>query len=154
SYNIDDDNKRREHFKWTLGGESRRRIENMLALARNIKPVSDDGADWDTHPWLLAVPNGVVDLRTGVLRPGQPTDRITMSARVAYDPEAPCPKWEAAIAAVFGGDKDLVRYVQLALGYSLTGNTREQCLFLNFGEGANGKTTLINAVAYVLGDYA
>ena len=55
---------------------------------------------------------------------------------------------------VFDGDPEMIRYGQRAVGYSLTGDTREQCLFLCYGEGANGKSTFLNVLQYVLGDYA
>lgn len=145
---------RRAHFKWTIGGESRQRLENMLALARNIPPISDDGEGWDADPWLLGVENGVVDIHTGTLRDGTPEDRMTMCVRAYFDPDAQCPEWEAMIARVFGGDADLMLYVQCALGYSITGITREQCLFLNTGGGSNGKGTMINTIGWLLGDYA
>ena len=151
---IKDEEKRKKHFGWTLNGESRKRIENMLALARALKPIADARQDWDPDPWLLGVHNGVLDLRTGKLRDGRPEDRITMSVRATYDPAATCPRWCRTVRRIFGGDRDLIDYLQRALGYSLTGITHEQCLFLNWGDGANGKGTLMNTVAWVLGDYA
>jgi putative DNA primase/helicase len=147
-------NDREEHLKWAIRGESRKRIDNMLALAKAIHPISDDGTDWDTDPSLLGVRNGVLDIRTGKLRTGQPEDRITMSTRIRYDSNAACPLWEKTVSEIFGGDGELIDYVRRALGYSLTGITVEQCLFMNWGYGSNGKGTLINTVAWVLGDYA
>jgi putative DNA primase/helicase len=152
-YIIDPD-RRKTHAKWTIAGESRTRLENMLALSKNIEPISDAGDEWDADPWLLGVSNGVVDLRTGALRDGVPADRITMSTRANYDPTALCPEWDEMIARVFSKDAELILYVQCALGYSITGVTREQCFFLNTGGGSNGKGTTLNIVAYVMGDYA
>jgi putative DNA primase/helicase len=145
---------RKKHFGWAIGGESRKRMENMLEIAKSIKPISDRGDNWDSDPWLLGVENGVLHLRTAKLRPGRPEDRITMSARAPYDPTATCPLWEQTVTEIFDNDHELFDYVQRALGYSLTGITKEQYLFMNWGEGANGKGTLINTVAWVLGDYA
>jgi putative DNA primase/helicase len=154
-YEIQDEDKRKEHFRWTLfDGESRRRINNMLALAKAIRPISDNGEDWDSDPWLLGVENGVLNLRTGRLRAGRPKDRITMSTGVPYDPSATCPLWERTVSEIFGRDRELIDYVQRALGYSLSGVTNQQCFFMTWGSGANGKGTLINTVARVLGDYA
>ena len=113
-----------------LQGESRRRLENALSLSRAIKPISDAGDTWDRDPFPLAVPNGVIDLRTGTLRPGTADDRITMSAVVPFDPAAPCPLWDRTIADVFGHDHELIMYIQRAIGYSLTGDCREECLFV------------------------
>jgi len=151
---IVDPEQRKKHFYWTLGGESRRRLTNMLALAENISPISDSGDGWDANPWLLGVENGVLDLQTGDLSKGRPEDRITMSVRAAYEPSADCPLWTQTVNDVFEGNADVIAFVRRALGYSLTGDTREQCLFMNWGDGANGKSTLINTISYLLGDYA
>ncbi len=154
SLGIQDSGDRKKHFKWALQGESRSRIQNMLALAQSMPPIRDSGDNWDSNPWKLGVENGVVNLRTGGMRKGRPEDRITMSTRAPYDPAATCPLWERTVSEIFGGDWALIDYVQRALGYSLTGMTHEQCLFMNWGDGANGKGTLINTVAWELGDYA
>jgi hypothetical protein len=100
------------------------------------------------------VKNGVVDLRTGVLRDGVPKDRITMSARVAYSPKSKAPTWDKTIRAIFDNDALLIDYMHRAFGYSLTGDCCEECAFMNYGEGANGKGTLINTIHWILGDYA
>lgn len=147
-----DDRKRR--LKWAADGESRRRQENLIALARSKAPLSDPGDGWDSTPTLLATPNGIVDLETGVLRPGVAADRITMSVRVPYDPSAECPLFVRTVKEVFNGDQDLIAYFQRALGYSISGDCREECLFLCWGAGRNGKGTLLNTVGYLLGDYA
>lgn len=151
---LENPEEKRLHYKWAIGGESRMRIDNLIALARNIKPISDSGAGWDADPWLLGVTNGVLDIRTGLLRDGEPEDRMTMMANAAYDPDATCPEWEAMMTRVFQGDPELMLYVQCALGYSITGITHEQCLFMNTGNGANGKGTTLGTVHWLLGDYA
>jgi putative DNA primase/helicase len=145
---------RKAHLRWAVAGESRKRIDNMLALARSVRPVSDPGDGWDADPWLLGVENGVLDLRSGALRAGRPDDRITMCVRAAFDPVAPCDLWTTKVDEIFDRNRELVDYVQRAFGYSLTGVATEQCLFLNWGSGANGKGTLINTFAWVVGDYA
>ena len=150
---VKDTEKRKRRFRWAIQGESRRRIENMLAIARTVAPISDNGDDWDSDLWLLGVENGVLNLRTGRLRKGRPSDRITMSTSVPYVPNAASPVWERAVSQIFG-EEDLPDYVHRALGYSLTGITKEQCLFMNWGAGANGKSTVLRTVAQVLGDYS
>jgi putative DNA primase/helicase len=139
---------------WAHAGQQRKRLTNLLALARTVPPIADGGDRWDTDPMVLGVVNGVIDLTSGSLRLGRPEDRITMRARVAFDPAATCPLWEATVREIFGRDDDLVAYVRRALGYSLTGDTREECLWCCWGDGANGKSTLLNTFAHVVGDYA
>lgn len=141
-------------LKFTLRLDGRDALRNMLALAKAIKPIADAGAEWDANPWLLGVPNGVVDLATGTLRPGQPEDRLTMQTNAPFNPDATGPRWTQFVQEVFAGHQSLVDFVHRAGGYSLTGSTTEQALFLLYGTGANGKGTLTNTIKHVLGDYA
>lgn len=131
--------------------ESRSKIEAILALAKREKPIADPGTGWDTDPWLFGVANGVVDLRTGVLQSGKPEDRITKHSPIKYDPKARSDRWEKFIREVF--DFEIIDFIWQAAGYSLTGLTSEQCLFLCWGAGANGKSTFLNVLRYILGDY-
>jgi putative DNA primase/helicase len=139
------------------------RIPQILTAARPYFPTHV--TEYDRDPFLLGVTNGVVDLRTGTLRPGTPEDRISMQTAYPFNPEATCPLWEATVAGIFAKDgkprADTVAYVQRALGYSITGDCREEIFFLCTGRldndeksGRNGKGTIINTVAKILGDYA
>jgi len=140
--------------RWAVGGEARKRLTNLLALAQNIPPLADVGDSWDLDPWLLGVENGVIDLRTGQLRAGRSEDRITMCVRVPYHPDATSPLWDQTISEIFGGDAELIAYFDRATGYSLTGDCSEEVLIFCWGGGANGKGTLMNTFGWVLGDYA
>ncbi|MBA7583910.1 hypothetical protein ES708_25861 [subsurface metagenome] len=88
------------------------------------------------------------------LREHKPEDMLTKIAGISYEPGADCPKWLAFLDKIFEGNENLIDYIQTALGYSLTGDTGEQCLFINYGIGANGKSTFINVIHEILGDYA
>lgn len=145
---------RLHEIKWALSSESRYCNDASLELAKSVSPISDGGEKWDTHPMLLGVANGIVDLRRGSLRAAKPKDRITLYSPVAFDPEARCPRFEQFILEVCNGDKDLVSFIQRAIGYSLTGRTDEQCLFFCYGSGANGKSTLLGVLHHILGNYA
>ncbi len=151
---IADSKQRGDVFRFANQLERRTSMNNMLALAHDLKPVADAGHDWDANPHLLGVPNGVVDLNTGMLRPGSREDRITMSTFTAFDPAATCSRWERFALEVFDDDAEMVAFVQRAIGYSLSGVTTEQCLFMLYGTGANGKGTFANTIKWVLGDYA
>jgi putative DNA primase/helicase len=154
SEDIEDDDQRRYEAKWAFNSESRHRLDSMLALARAEPELATTGGNWDSDPWLLGVANGVLDLRTGILRDGKPEEHITLHTNIPFDPDAQCPQYEKFIMDISGGDKELADYIQRCLGYSLTGETSEQCMFDCYGEGANGKSTLIETIRYVLGDYA
>lgn len=152
SHSLADDSVR--EFKWALSSESRRGIEAALELAKSEPPISDSGEGWDDDPWWLRVANRVVDLRGGVAREATRDDRITKSSPVTLDPEAKCPRFEQFISEIFAGDEELIRFVHKAIGYSLTGSVQEQCLFACYGDGRNGKSTLLEILFYMLGDYA
>lgn len=139
--------------KWALQSESRARLDALVALAQAEPSIADAGDNWDQEPLLLGVPNGVIDLRTGHLRAGRQEDRLTMCTSTPFDPDAASPRWDRFLHDVFGGDATLTAFIQRAIGYSLTGDTEEQCLFLCYGTGANGKGTLLNTLHSVLGDY-
>jgi putative DNA primase/helicase len=134
--------------------ESAARLGAMVSLAQSEPgiPVTPDQLDRD--PWKLTVPNGTLDLRTGALGPHGRADLITKLAPVPYEPDARCPTWLAFLDQITQGQRDLIAFLQRAAGYALTGDTREQCLFILYGTGANGKSTFLNTLRAVLGDYA
>lgn len=132
----------------------RQRIEAMLALAASDRRVALPPDAFDRDPFLLTVANGTVDLRTGVLRPHNPSDLISKRSPVPYDRAAACPRFTEFMKTIFDGDQELIDFVQRALGYSLSGSVQEQCLFFCWGTGCNGKTTLISIVQTIAGDYA
>ena len=151
---IDDLKDREAEARWAIQSENRLRIDAVLALAKAEKPIADAGDSWDSNPWLLAVANGVLDLTNGRLRPGRQDDCITTRTQITFDPAATCPRWELFVNEIFGSDDDLIDYVWRAAGYSLTGDTGEQCHFICWGPGANGKTTFQRVQREVLGEHA
>ena len=151
---IQEDEKRRAFLQHIARSEGYRWIANIVELAKSEPGVPVSSEQLDADPWVLNVQNGTLDLRTGQLRPHAREDLLTKLAPVAYDPEALCPTWEAFLSHILAGDVELIRFVQKIIGYSLTGSTQEQCLFMLYGAGANGKSTLIQTVSALLGDYA
>ena len=113
------------------------------------------GADrWDCDPYLLGTPAGSIDLRTGALRQSEPGDYITKATAIVPAETASCPRWLQFLDEATAGDIGLIRFMQQWSGYMLTGDTRQQALVFLFGDGGNGKSVFVNAVAGVLGDYA
>src|SRR5262249_4534420 len=86
-------------------------------------------------------------------RRGNPSDRITIHTHIQFDSSARCPRWNQFLVEVFEDNQELIDFVQRAVGYSLTGDTSEQCLFLNFGGGSNGKSTFLEVLRRVAGGY-
>lgn len=130
---------------------SNRGKKAMLDELRHKIPISPMQTDIDGM--LLNTPTGIFDLREGVLRPHDPEAYITKIAHVEYDPTATCPTWERFLDEIFGGDTDLINYVQRAVGYSMTASTVEQCVFFLHGSGSNGKSTFLSIVREMMGDY-
>ena len=151
---ITDKEKRKEAIKWGLSSEGKFRIKAATELATSINPLADDGKNWDTDPFLLGCPNGVLDLHSGELRNGYPADRITQQTGVDYDASATAPKWDEFLGQIFNNDLDLIDYIRRCVGYSITGVIREQCIFFCWGTGANGKSTFLDILRQVFSDYA
>jgi putative DNA primase/helicase len=124
----------------------------MLAMAQPDVAIMPEQLDAD--PMLLNVQNGTVDLRTGQLRPHRQTDYCTKICSAPYQPGADSPTLRRFNNRIFRTYPGLIEFVQTAIGYAATGMTREQVLMFLYGKGSNGKTTLMDAVMYVLGDYA
>ena len=95
-----------------------------------------------------------VNLKTGILSSHRRENYITKLSPVIYDKKAPHHLWDAFLDRVFDGNKDLIAFMQRAIGYSLTGLADEQCLFILHGSGANGKTTFLQTISEIMADYA
>jgi putative DNA primase/helicase len=140
-----------------------RRIASMLVMAESeifIRP-----SELDTNAYLLNFLNGTVDLRTRELRPPDRSDYITKLAHYRYSPQASCPRWLSFLDQLMGGGPDasegdlaracrMVEYLQRALGYSLTGCTIEKAVFVPFGKGDNGKSTMLSTFRHVIEEYS
>ncbi len=134
--------------------ESEARLQAMVSLAESEDGIPVTPAQLDADPLKLNVRNGTIDLLTGLLLPHDPADLITKLAPVTFDPEATAQVCFSFLSRIMGGNENLIGFLQRFFGYAMTGSTAEQCLILGQGAGANGKTTLIETVAGILGDYA
>ncbi|MBI4586971.1 MAG: hypothetical protein HY717_23410 [Planctomycetes bacterium] len=139
---------------WAVRSESLQRLEAMIDLAGSRPGIPALPEELDANPWLLNCPNGTIDLRTGELKPHKSEDLLTKMAGADYQPDAGCERWRTFLTEIFAGDESMAEFTQRAVGASITGDPREEVFLLLHGVGANGKTTLIEAVARALGDYA
>ena len=130
---------------------SAKTVAAVERLARADPRLAAAIEQWDADPWLLNTPAGVIELRTGRLRPHRTEDYLTKITAVASG--GVCPLFLAFLERIVGGDTELVAYLQRALGYSLTGLTQEHALFFAYGTGANGKSVLLSTAAGILGEY-
>lgn len=142
----------KQYLKEALRVRDDHRLRGMLSQAQSLLAALPE--DFDRDPWLLNVANGTIDLHTGTLREHNRDDYLSKVSPVAYDPSAACPVFMEFLAGVFRGDGALIEFVQRAVGYTLTGDTRERVLFILHGEGRNGKSTLLEVLSAALGDYA
>jgi putative DNA primase/helicase len=129
------------------------RIAASLELAKSEPGVPVLPEDLDRDPLLLNVQNGTLDLRTGKLRSHCRTDLITKLAPVTFDEKATCPLWCQFLQRIMGDNDDLVAYMQRVIGYCLTGLVSEQCLWFFYGTGSNGKSTFLDTILALMGDY-
>jgi putative DNA primase/helicase len=140
--------------KWVTKSESQQGIPNGLRRAATLKGIPINTTEFDKDPTLLNCLNGTLNLDTGDFYSAEAGDFLSKQATVIYDANAKCPRWEQFVSEIFNGDADLISYFQRAMGYTLTGLTKEQALFVCHGNGANGKSTALNTISRVLGSYA
>ncbi|HLN00717.1 MAG TPA: phage/plasmid primase, P4 family [Bryobacteraceae bacterium] len=151
---IDDEKAREAAEGFARHSESAGSIRAMLECAQYEDGIAICAKELDSDPWLLNCLDGTIDLRTGQLRPHRQQDLITKLCPVKYDASAPCPRFMQFLDRILGANPALIAYVQRVFGYALTGDVNEKACFCLFGEGNNGKTTLLELFRYIMGDYA
>jgi putative DNA primase/helicase len=151
---LEDDQKRNILVAHEQRSESEGRLNAMVSLARSEPGVPVRPADFDSDPMVFNCLNGTIDLKTGTLREHCRDDLASKIAPVESDPNAVCPTWLKFLGRITNHSMELSMYLQRCAGYSLTGDTNEHALFLLYGTGANGKSTFLEVLRFVLGDYA
>ena len=156
--NISDDEiatkKQQEKAKgFVLRNETDGKIKSVLNQAKTFKGINFMESDKDDY--LFNTPNGTINLRDLSQKKHDRKDLITQCSNYSFNRENDkCPNWIAFLNRIFCGDQELINYVQKAVGYSLTGDMSEQCLFMLWGGGANGKSTFVKALEDIMGSYA
>lgn len=146
--------KRKAMVQHSLKSESSGKLRALLEIACGMPDIAIRSEDLDRDVWLLNCESGTVNLKTGKLQAHNPKDFITKLCRAHMDAACAIPLWMQLLCKVTKGDKNMQRYIQKALGYALTGDTSEQAIFILYGTGSNGKSTLLNVFADMLGGYA
>ena len=137
--------------KWARYCEKRNIRMNSI---KDLMPlVPGEREEFDKHDYLFNVQNGVVNLKTGELMPHDRNLHLTKIANVEFIKDAECPNWLKFLDSIFLGDKELQEYMQRLVGYSLTGDISEQIMMFLVGGGSNGKSTFINTIKDLVGDY-
>jgi putative DNA primase/helicase len=138
--------------RWADASQNIQRLQAMTKYASGL--LAKDVVSFDADPFALNVMNGILDLRTGRLKPHDPRALCTKLAPVHFDPNASAPRFLQFLHRIFNGNAGLISFVQQWLGYCVTGDNNQQILAIFHGEGANGKSTLLAVVVALLGDYA
>lgn len=154
SATIEDDSARAAAAKHALAMGNLSKINPMLELARYDARIILGHDKVNAQPMLLGTSEGVIDLRTGTHRPAGRDEYVTKKIGVQYDSTATCPRWRKFISEIFNGDESLCRWMQKAAGYTLTGSISEQCFLFLYGHGSNGKSTFVDSLERVIGEYA
>lgn len=137
--------------KWSKRSRSNASKKAMMSESQHHVPILPK--QMDTHEMLLNTPCGIINLVTGQIIEHNPDYYLTKITGAEYSPNVDCPRWLTFLREIFNNDDDLIRYVQKAVGYSLTGTTKEQCVFFLYGNGRNGKSTFLEVVRSIFGDY-
>lgn len=152
---ITDEKKQEAALKWARRSSSSNAKEAMIKECQHLYDIPAAPDDFDSNVDLLNCKNGIVNLKTGEL---MPHDRELMMSKIIncdYDVDHKKPeKWLQFLDDVTAGDKDIQEYIQRCVGYSLTGSGREQCTYFLYGMGNNGKSTFLDTIADIMGEYA
>jgi putative DNA primase/helicase len=139
--------------KWGLRSEQRRGLVDCIELAKALPNAAMIARDFDSDPLLFNVINGTVDLRTGELRKHSRDDFLTKLAGTKYDQNADCPQWREFLKTIFDGNQPLIDFVSRLIGLCLTAEVLEEILIFLYGLGANGKSTFVETMRRLFGDY-
>jgi putative DNA primase/helicase len=134
--------------------ENVRSRKDIKQAAQWLQHFATTAEQYDTDTYLASTLNGTLNLRTGEFYKAKRSDYITRQMGTHYDPEAECPRWLKFLDEIFDNDAELIKFVQKIIGYSLTGDTIEQKMFMFWGYGKNGKSVFINTISKMLADYA
>lgn len=149
------DEETRKKYMGFVGRMGDRRFRERIAKdAADCMRISI--TEFDRNPYLLNCMNGTYDLETGAFYEHRYSDYLTMQTKFSYRVQnVRCDRWETFISEVTQGDEGKANYLQRALGYSILGTSKEECMFILWGKTTrNGKSTLLDAIQHMLGDYA
>lgn len=139
---------------FALRSDARRR-KCLVCAHTNENPLAVPGDGFDLDPWVIACANGVVNLKTGMLRPGRPDEYIFKACPHEWKGiDEPAPEWEKFFDTTFEGNKELIDFLQRLFGYAITGLTAQRKFIILHGQGQNGKGILIETLLHVLGPLA
>ena len=129
-------------------------INSLTSLIRKDKELRKSLHEFNANPTRLGLPIQILNLENNVISDNIPENFITLKTRFSYNEEATCPRWEQFISEIMNGNKKMIRFLQILAGYALFGENPEQIFVILNGGGSNGKSTFVNTLEYIMGDYA
>jgi len=138
-----------KHIKTTRNHNGK---TNMLKEAQHLLPITPDALD--TNPHLFNVQNGYINLLNGEYHEHDKNKYFTRISNAEYTDNSDCPIWEEFLNDIFLGNQELVHYIQRAIGYTLSGSTKEQVMFVLYGNGRNGKSVFLDILNEIFGSYS
>ncbi len=152
STKISDEEYRQKMKKKSLSFQSHSHISGMLEEAKALQPVTQQ--KFDKEPFLFNCANGIIDLKSGNLLQHERTKMLSKISQIEFTPNLKSNLWNDFLSTILQDNNKLIGFLQKAVGYSMTASISEQCFFILFGEGNNGKSTFLNIIMSLLGDYA
>lgn len=150
-----EDDARKRVAKFGVSCEGRGKIRNAMELLVAEQGIATTIGDFDRNSTLIACKNGVIDLTNYSLKPHSPDYLLTKRLGCKFEPTAMAPRFEKFLEEIFSENTELISFIQRALGYSiLEDHNSEQCWFLCWGRGSNGKTTLLELIKKISGSYS
>lgn len=138
-----------KHIKRSRSSTGKKAVVEELKHRLTVLPN-----DFDKDTMLMNTENGYVDLANGVLHEHDISKMFSQQANTEFTEKIDAPEWEQFLEDIFASDFELINYIQKAVGYSLTGSTREQAMFILHGNGRNGKSLFLETISDILGTYA
>jgi putative DNA primase/helicase len=148
----DEEDIRKAFNKHIKNSRSSRGKTNMVKESEHLLPIQPH--EFDSDPDLFNVQNGYLELKTGKLKDHDKNKYFTKISSVEYTDKIDCPLWLDFLNQIFNEDKPLINYIQRSIGYSLSGSTEEQMMFILYGNGRNGKSVFLDIITEMFGSYA
>ena len=140
--------------RWQAQSRNSARIRAAIDGAKSDPRIKVEIEQWDSNPDLMGARNGVINLKTGELMNNGPEMRISMKSSIQYIPGYRNERWQRFLDDMTGGDREYQKYLQRAVGYSITGRSNLDIIFLMYGPPGTGKNTFIESVMKAAGEYS
>lgn len=154
STKLKDEKPSKDMYAHYINSSSKGHLTAMVDISKSMAGIPIQISDFDRDDWLMNVSNGTLNLTTLNIHDHRREDYCTKMSNVVFNAAAECPKWIDFVDTILSHDEDLIRYVQKIVGSALCGYTSDEVFYILYGTGGNGKTTFIEVIKALLGDYA